>query len=190
MIFQTVANKSDFTPLYIKLNNTLEFFSLVFHILILFCSLAFQVVSTGTNLTLKMYKPWVQKTTRNEQILPSPTIIWILYWSWTLINMQADEGLINRADINKVPVSIAKKRVVKNSKDQTFEDTFDKIKEMLLIGDLQGSQIQNSYENPKKAALFPKVSEISMYLETIKDVHQDWIYCFVKWIASMQVSFY
>lgn len=87
--------------------------------------------------------------------------------------MQADEGLINRADINKVPVSIAKKRVVKNSKNQTFEDTFDKIKEMLLIGDLQGSQIQNSYENPKKAALFPKVSEISMYLETIKDVHQD-----------------
>lgn len=62
--------------------------------------------------------------------------------------------------------------------------------EMLLIGDLYGLQIQNSYENPTKQALCPKVSESSIDLETIKDVHQDLIYCFVKWIASMQLSFY
>lgn len=62
-IFQTVTNKTDFTPTYFKLNSP-EFFSLAFNILILFCSLALQVVSIGTNLTLKMYKPWVQKNHR------------------------------------------------------------------------------------------------------------------------------
>lgn len=84
-VFQIVNKKTDFIPTHIKWN-TLEFFTLVFQILIPFCYLAFQIVSIGIYFTFKIqrkYKPDLEKNWIQQKI-PNLRRGWTLYWSWTL----------------------------------------------------------------------------------------------------------